>query len=108
MTVRPYGARLFGPLTTQIPEPGSVSWWPSWGRLALLGLIGTLVGQRFANATVATAFLALAAGSVLHVVIELLAVARRTGFKELTTWCILTGLVLGFLITDGILVAAGA
>jgi ZIP family zinc transporter len=87
---------------------------PSWGRLALLGLIGggptfvgTLVGQSVANDTLAVAFLGLAAGSVLYVVIELLAVARRTGLKKLTTWCILGGLSLGF-ITDGILVAAGA
>ncbi len=87
---------------------------PSWGRLALLGVIGggptfvgTIVGQSVVNDTLAIAFLGLAAGSVLYVVIELLAVARRTGLKELTTWCILGGLALGF-ITDGILVAAGA
>jgi ZIP family zinc transporter len=87
---------------------------PSWGRLALLGLIGggptfvgTLVGQSVVNDTLAVAFLGLAAGSVLYVVIELLAVARRTGLKELTTWCILGGLSLGF-VTDGILIAAGA
>jgi ZIP family zinc transporter len=87
---------------------------PSWGRLALLGLIGggptfvgTLVGQSVVNDTLAVAFLGLAAGSVLYVVIELLAVARRTGLKELTTWCILGGLSLGF-ITDGVLIAAGA
>jgi ZIP family zinc transporter len=41
------------------------------------------------------------------VIIELLAVARRTGLKELVTWCILAGIALGFL-TDGILIAAGA
>lgn len=87
---------------------------PSWGRLALLGLIaggptflGTLVGQSIVDETLSVAFLGLAAGSVLYVVIELLAVARRTGLKELTTWCILGGLALGFL-TDGILIAAGA
>ncbi len=87
---------------------------PSWGRLALLGVIGggptfigTLIGQSVVNETLAVAFLGLAAGSVLYVVIELLAVARRTGLKELTTWCILGGLALGF-VTDGILIAAGA
>jgi ZIP family zinc transporter len=87
---------------------------PSWGRLALLGLIGggptfvgTLVGQSVVNETLSVAFLGLAVGSVLYVVIELLAVARRAGLKELTTWCILGGLAIGF-VTDGILIAAGA
>jgi ZIP family zinc transporter len=87
---------------------------PSWGRLVAFGLIGggptligTVIGQSVVNDTLAIAFLGLAAGSVLYVVVELLAVARRTGLKELTTWCILGGLAAGFL-TDGILVAAGA
>ncbi len=87
---------------------------PSWGRLTLLGiigggptLIGTLIGQRVTNDVLAIGFLALAAGSVLYVIIELLAVARRSNRKELTTWCILAGLAAGFA-TDGILVAAGA
>jgi zinc transporter, ZIP family len=52
-------------------------------------------------------FLALAAGSILYVVIELLAVARKLGHKEFTTWGILLGLILGFA-TDMILTAAGA
>src|SRR6266566_126990 len=48
-----------------------------------------------------------AAGSILYVVIELLAVARAMAFKEITTWGILLGLALGF-ITDAIVTAAGA
>jgi zinc transporter, ZIP family len=40
-------------------------------------------------------------------VIELLAVARATRLKELVTWGILLGLVLGF-VTDAIVSAAGA
>ncbi|GAB2969316.1 ZIP family metal transporter [Amycolatopsis acidiphila] len=87
---------------------------PSWGRLALLGLIGggptlvgTLVGQSFVNDTVSVAFLGLAAGSILYVVIELLAVARKTGFKTITTWGVFVGLVLGFA-TDAVVTAAGA
>jgi ZIP family zinc transporter len=87
---------------------------PSWGTLALLGLIGggptflgTLVGQRLVNDTLSIAFLGLAAGSILYVVIELLAVARRTALKELTTWMILAGLLLGFA-TDAVVTAAGA
>ena len=87
---------------------------PSWGQLGLLGLIGggptflgTLVGQRFVSDVTSIAFLALAAGSILYVVIELLAVARRTGRKELTTWGIVLGVMLGF-VTDAIVTAAGA
>src|SRR5207302_11215333 len=87
---------------------------PSWGRLALLGLIGgaptflgTVVGQRFVNDTMSIAFLALAAGSILYVVIELLAVGRKFSAKSVTTWGLLGGLMLGFA-TDAILTAAGA
>jgi ZIP family zinc transporter len=87
---------------------------PSWAVLALLGLIGggptfggTMVGQTFVNDTVAIAFLALAAGSILYVVIELLAVGRRLGYKLTLTWGLALGVVLGFL-TDGIVTAAGA
>ncbi|WP_030264459.1 ZIP family metal transporter [Streptomyces sp. NRRL B-24484] len=86
---------------------------PSWGSLAVLGLIaggptfvGTLIGRRVVDETVGVAFLGLAAGSILYVVIELLAVARRTGTKELTAWMVLLGLLLGFG-TDAVLVAAG-
>jgi zinc transporter, ZIP family len=87
---------------------------PSWARLALLGLIGggptflgTLVGQQVTSEVLSIAFLALAAGSILYVVIELLAVARSMALKEITTWGILLGLVLGF-VTDAIVTAAGA
>ncbi|HWG64816.1 MAG TPA: hypothetical protein VG253_24285 [Streptosporangiaceae bacterium] len=86
---------------------------PSWGRLALLGLIGggptflgTLIGEQVTNPVLSIAFLALAAGSILYVVIELLAVARKTGFKVLITWAILVGVILGFA-TDAIVTAAG-
>jgi zinc transporter, ZIP family len=87
---------------------------PTWGRLILLGLIGggptfvgTMVGQAVTNPLLGVAFLALAAGSILYVVIELLAVARASKLKELVTWAILLGIVLGF-VTDAIVTAAGA
>jgi len=87
---------------------------PTWGFLAVLGLIGggptfvgTLIGQSFQNDTLFLAFLALAAGSILYVIIELLGVARKLGHKELATWGILLGLFAGFA-TDMILTAAGA
>jgi len=87
---------------------------PSWGYLGVLGLIGggptflgTLVGQRFTDPTLSVAFLALAAGSILYVVIELLAVGRKLAVKEITTWGIVVGLLAGFA-TDAILTAGGA
>jgi len=86
---------------------------PSWGRLTVLGLIGgaptflgTLVGQQLTNDVLSISFLALAAGSILYVVIELLAVARAMALKQITTWGILLGLALGF-VTDAIVTAAG-
>ena len=87
---------------------------PSWSFLGLLGLIGgaptflgTLVGQFWVNESVSIVFFALAAGSILYVVMELLNVGRVLASKTLVTWGIVLGLVLGFG-TDFILVAAGA
>ena len=87
---------------------------PSWGFLFLVGLIGggptffgTLLGQAWVNEAVSIAFLALAAGSILYVVIELLAVCRTNGRKTTVAWGLTLGLLLGFA-TDFILVAAGA
>lgn len=87
---------------------------PGWGRLAVLGLIGggptflgTIVGEQVSAPLLGVAFLALASGSILYVVIELLAVARKSGFKTVVTWAVLAGLTLGF-VTDAIVTAAGA
>ncbi len=87
---------------------------PSWMFLAMLGLIGggptflgTLVGQAWVSEALSIAFLALAGGSILYVVIELLHVNRSFGFKRLISWGIVVGLMAGF-VTDWVLVAAGA
>jgi len=86
---------------------------PTWGFLAVLGLIGggptffgTLLGQAWVNDAVFLAFLALAAGSILYVIVQLLQVAFRLGHRELLMWGLLLGLLCGFA-TDLILVAAG-
>ena len=86
---------------------------PSWKFLALLGLIGgaptflgTLIGHAWVNETVSVAFLALAAGSILYVVIQLMNVNQKLGHKTLVAWMLLAGLFLGFA-TDFIIVAAG-
>ena len=87
---------------------------PSWSFLALLGLIGggptfigTIIGQAWVNESVMIVFFALAAGSILYVVMELINVGRALASKTVVTWGILLGLFLGFA-TDFVLVAAGA
>lgn len=101
------GFGIVGPLAAEAELP-------SWRFLATVGLIGggptflgTAIGQAFVNDTMLVGFLALAAGSILYVIIELLNVARRLGHREIATWGILLGLVLG-LATDLVLTAAGA
>ena len=86
---------------------------PTWKFLFLLGLIGggptfvgTLLGHVWVNETVSVAFLALAAGSILYVVIQLMNVNQKLGYKTLVAWMLLAGLSLGFA-TDFIIEAAG-
>jgi ZIP family zinc transporter len=101
------GFGIVAPLAAQDTRPG-------WGRLALLGLIGggptflgTVVGQSVVSDTLSIAFLTLAGGSILYVVIELLSVARRAGMKTIVTWGVFFGVAAGF-ITDAVVTAAGA
>jgi zinc transporter, ZIP family len=86
---------------------------PSWGFLALLGLIGggptflgTVVGRSFTSDAVSVLFLSLAAGSILYVVVQLIGVALRAGHKEMLYWGIFLGIMAGFA-TDFIITAAG-
>src|SRR5438132_5576889 len=101
------GFGIVAPLAGEV-EP------PSWRFLGAMGLIGgaptffgTVLGQAWTSTPVSILFLALAAGSILYVVIELLNVCRLFGQKTVVTWGILLGLFLGFA-TDFVLVAAGA
>lgn len=89
------GFGIVAPLTTDDERP-------SWGFLALLGLIGggptfvgTLIGQSWTSEMLSVLFLALAAGSLLFVIVQLLKVANRLGHNELMMWGLLAGLVLG-------------
>jgi ZIP family zinc transporter len=100
------GFGIVGPMAGEA-EP------PSWGFLALLGVIGggptfvgTLIGRSWTNEWLEVAFLAVAAGSILYVVIELLGVLRRFEVKLLVAWMLLLGLFLGFG-TELIIEAAG-
>jgi ZIP family zinc transporter len=87
---------------------------PSWRFLFALGVIGggptflgTLVGQAWTSTAVSVCFLALAAGSILYVVMQLIQVNARLGHKTLVAWGMFGGLVLGFA-TDFILSAVGS
>jgi ZIP family zinc transporter len=99
------GFGIVGPMSGEAERP-------SWGFLGLLGLIGggptflgTVVGSAWVNEAVSIAFFAVAAGSILYVVQELMHVNRKFGLPVLVTWMVLLGLFLGFA-TDFVLEAA--
>ena len=101
------GFGVTGPLAAEDHQP-------SWGFLGLLGLIGggptflgTLIGHAWVSQALQVTFFALAAGSILYVVLELANVCRRFSMPIIVTWMILLGIALGFA-TDWVLVAAGA
>ena len=87
---------------------------PTWAFLIVMAVIGggptilgTAVGRFVTSEAVAVAFLALAAGSILYVVVQLIKVSTRRGHSELFLTGILAGLAMGVL-TDLIVTAGGA
>ena len=101
------GFGIIGPMSGEAERP-------SWNFLWLMGLIGggptflgTVIGQAWVSEALEVAFFAVAAGSILYVVIQLFDVCRRFAMPKLVAWMLLLGLLLGFG-TDWILVAAGA
>jgi ZIP family zinc transporter len=87
---------------------------PSWGFLALVGLIGggptflgTVLGFSVQSDAVFVLFLALAAGSIFYVVSELLHVGRRFALREVAMWGIFLGFMAGYA-TDLIVTWGGA
>jgi zinc transporter, ZIP family len=101
------GFGIVAPLATEQEQP-------SWGFLLLLGAIGggptvlgTVIGHQFTSAAVSLVFLTLAAGSILYVIIQLVAIALRGGHRSLLYWGVWIGLVAGFA-TDMLLTAGGA
>jgi ZIP family zinc transporter len=86
---------------------------PSWKFLGLMGLIGggptflgTVLGQAWSSTAMSVVFFAIAAGSILYVVQELMAVNRSYGRTALVTWLVVAGVLLGFA-TDFVVTAAG-
>ncbi len=87
---------------------------PSWRFLLALGTIGggptflgTVVGHSVVSEPVSVLFLTLAGGSILYVVLQLLAVASRARRTDLLAYGLLIGLVAGFA-TDAVVTLAGA
>lgn len=86
----------------------------SWSFIGLAGLIGggptflgTVIGVSLHSTLVFILFLALAAGSIIYVLSQLLPLVRRAQAQQL----VMTGLVVGFTVaygTDLVLMAAGA
>ena len=100
------GFGIVGPMSGEAERP-------SWGFLALMGLIGggptfvgTVVGPAWVSEALQVVFFAVAAGSILYVVVQLLEVCRRYARPVVVAWWLFGGLALGF-ITDFVLVAAG-
>jgi ZIP family zinc transporter len=86
---------------------------PSWRFLLLLALIGggptfagAGIGHGFTSEPVSVIFLTLAAGSILYVITQLLAVAAKSGRRDLLMYGMLAGVLAGFL-TDAVVTAAG-
>jgi zinc transporter, ZIP family len=86
---------------------------PTWGLLLMLATIGggptfvgTAVGHTFTSEPLSVTFLTLAAGSIVYVIVQLLAIAGRSTRKDLIYTGVLLGLLAGFL-TDAIVTAAG-
>ncbi len=86
---------------------------PSWRFLGLMGLIGggptfvgAAIGHGFTSEAISVAFLTLAAGSILYVVIQLLGIAAKSKRSDLLAYGLLLGLVVGFA-TDAVVTAAG-
>jgi ZIP family zinc transporter len=87
---------------------------PSWGFLALAGLIGGgptflggVVGYSFVSPLLSIVFLGLAAGALIFVFNEIMAVSRRFAAPLTASAALLVGLLAAFA-TDFLLVAAGA
>ncbi|MGH3783749.1 MAG: ZIP family metal transporter [Pseudonocardiaceae bacterium] len=101
------GFGIVAPLATEQEQP-------SWGFLLLLGAIGggptvlgPVIGHQFTSDAVSLVFLTLAAGSILYVIIQLVAIALQGGHRSLLYWGVWVGLVAGFA-TDMVLTAGGA
>jgi ZIP family zinc transporter len=86
---------------------------PSWLFLLAAGLIGgaptfigTVIGYNVSNTYVFVLFLALAAGALIYVISEMIAVGRRMNSQAMLAWGLLLGFLAGYS-TDLLLHFAG-
>ncbi len=86
---------------------------PSWAFLAGLGAVGggptflgAALGHGFTSEPLSVAFLTLAGGSILYVVVQLLGIAAKAKRSDLLAYGLLLGLLAGFA-TDAVITAAG-
>lgn len=84
-----------------------------WGFLTLAGLVaggptllGTVLGMQFTSPLLSVLFLSLAGGSILFVVVELLAVSRCLAAPTWVGWGLTVGLLAGF-VTEFVLASVG-
>ena len=87
---------------------------PSWGWLALAGLvgggptfIGSIVGYNVTSEPLELAFYALSGGAILYVIGEVWNGMRRFGHRELGLWLLVIGFMVG-VATDLVVVYGGA
>jgi ZIP family zinc transporter len=106
------GFGIVAPLAGDLDADG-VARRPGWGFLLGLGAIaggptflGTALGYSFTSEPLAVAFLTLAAGSLIYVIVQLIGVAARARRTDLLAYGILLGLLAGFL-TDAVVTAGG-
>jgi ZIP family zinc transporter len=106
------GFGITAPLAGDVDASGAARR-PSWGFLLAMGAIGggptfvgTALGYSFTSEPLAVAFLTLAAGSLIYVIVQLIGVAARARRTDLLAYGILLGLLAGFL-TDAIVTAGG-
>jgi ZIP family zinc transporter len=106
------GFGIIAPLAADVDADGAPRR-PSWGFLLAMGAVGggptflgTIVGHGFTSEAVSVTFLALAAGTILYVVCQLLGLAAKFRRPELLAYGLLLGLLAGFA-TDAVVTAAG-
>ena len=107
------GFGIVAPLAADVDEDGATRL-PSWRFLLTMAAIGggptfvgAAVGHNFTSEPVSVIFLTLAAGSIVYVIAQLLAVASRARRMDLVAAGLLIGIIAGFL-TDAIVIAGGA